>query len=123
MTPRSRRSRKANATCAFAACLVVLAVALLRPTLGKHNYGGFYRTAGCYHGPNRHVTLDVTDSAPDIQPIDLGRTAEGALSIVLVSHWIDHWHALDPVVDDAPPGSLLHRKLGHARSDDPDLPA
>lgn len=121
MSNRGIRTDPARPIVALAACVVVLAVALIRPTLGQHNYGGFYRTAGYYHGPNRHVTLDVTDSAPDIQPLELGWTEHFALTLLSASQSTDHWHALDPIVDEAPPGSVLHRKIGSARTDDPDL--
>lgn len=121
MSNCTRLHTRTRALVALSVSILVLAVALIRPTLGKHHYGEFYRVTGYYHGPARHLTLDVTDSAPDLQPLDLGWTGRLALSVSHVSPSMDHWHALDPVVDDAPPGSLLHRKIGPSRADDPDL--
>ncbi len=121
MTNSIRSNHQMRSVVAFWACLIVLVAGLIRPTLGKHHYGEFYRATGYCHGPNRHLTLDVANSAPDLQPLDLGWTA--APAAVPVARLTDHWHALDPIVDEAPPGSVLHRKIGSARTDDPDLVA
>ncbi len=121
MANSTRSAHPRRATVALWACAIVLAVGLIRPYLGKHHYGEFYRVTGCFHGPSRHLTLDVADAAPDLQPCDPGWTAHVALALDCALRSMDHWHALDPLVDEAPPGSLLHRKIGCARTDDPDL--
>ena len=102
-------------------CVLLLTLGLMKPVLRSHHFSPFYRRASSSRDAVRHTPLDVSDQAPDIGSVELGRPVARHLLIALDARLhLAHPLLLDVELSDAPRGVFLHRRLAPAHTGDPD---
>lgn len=113
--------RTAHKAMAVTICLLLLTLGLMKPVLRSHHFSPFYRRACSSREVARHTPLDVSDQAPDIRTVELGRSVARHLLIALdASRHLAHPLPFEVELFDAPPGVFLHRRLAPAHAGDSD---
>jgi hypothetical protein len=64
-------------------CLLLLTLGLMKPALRSHHFSPSYRRTCSSREAARHTLLDVSDQAPDIRTVELGRDVARHLLIAL----------------------------------------